>query len=217
MTPVSEKERLEINQLVARFESDTGIQAVAAVTAKADAYPEIPWKAFALGAALAGLIASLHPSVIRVWSDTSVAAADSMLVLGSGVVLALLSSVVPAFGRIFLDPVRARAEALQYAKQVFLERELFCTERRCAVLVVVCRFEGIAVVVSDSGLAQYAPPAELGEIGAAAGAATRRGDLTGAFALAFERIKALLERNGMQRRCGPANELDDDVLVGRSA
>src|SRR5687767_10895581 len=47
--PVSEKEQQQINSLVARFEAATGIQAVAAVVAKADAYPEIPWKAYAIG------------------------------------------------------------------------------------------------------------------------------------------------------------------------
>lgn len=40
--PLSRKERQQINTLVARVEAYTGIQAVAAVTAKAEAYPEIP-------------------------------------------------------------------------------------------------------------------------------------------------------------------------------
>ena len=47
--PVSDKEQQQINRLVAQFETDTGIQAVAAVVRKADAYPEIPWKAYAIG------------------------------------------------------------------------------------------------------------------------------------------------------------------------
>src|SRR5215218_7438116 len=127
MAPVSEKERLQINQLVRRFASDTGVEAVAAVTAKADAYPEIPWKAFALGASIAALAAALHPGVIRIWSDVSVAALDAMLILGTGAVLAMLAALVPAFGRLFLDRVRARGEALQYAESMFLERELFRT------------------------------------------------------------------------------------------
>ena len=38
--PLSQEERQQINALVARFEADTGIQAVAAVTDKADAYPD---------------------------------------------------------------------------------------------------------------------------------------------------------------------------------
>ena len=217
MLPVSEQERTEINSLVARFESDTGVQAVAAVTPKADAYPEIPWKAFALGASLAGLFAALHPSVIRLWSDTGVAALDAMLILGCGALLAALSAFVPAVGRLLLDRVRARAEARQYAKELFLERELFRTRSRRAVLVVMCRFEGLAVIVADTGLARYAPPAALGEIGDAVGVIARKGDLRGAFELAFNRIEALLTHHGMRPESGPDNEIDDDVLVGRSA
>jgi putative membrane protein len=217
MASVSEQEQLEIVRLVARFESDTGVQAVAAVTPKADAYPEIPWKAFALGASLAALVAALHPTVIRIWSDTSVTALDAMLILGSGALLALLAALAPALGRLFLDRVRAKGEALQYAKELFLDRELFRTRSRRAVLVVMCRFEGLAVIVADSGLAQHAPPAELGAIGEDAGRLMRRGDLCGAFGLAFERIAALLARHGLQREVGAGNELDDEVLIGRSA
>ena len=216
MTPLSEQERLEINRLVARFENATGVQAVAAVTPKADPYPEIPWKAFALGASLAGMVAALHPTVIRIWSDTGVAALDAMLILGCGVVFAALGAFVPAIGRLLLDRVRARAEAQQYAKELFLERELFRTRSRRAVLVVMCRFEGLAVVVADSGLAQYAPPAELGAIGEAAGALQRKGDLRGAFELAFGRVERLLVQRGMRAESATDNELDDDVLVGRS-
>lgn len=217
MAPVSEKERLEINRLVARFESDTGVQAVAAVTRKADAYPEIPWKAFALGASLAALVAALHPTVIRIWSDTSVTALDAMLVLGSGALLAALSALAPAFGRLFLDRERAKGEALQYAKELFLDRELFRTRSRRAVLVVMCRFEGLAVIVADAGLAQYAPPADLGGIGDEAGRLTRRGDVCGAFGLAFDRVAALLARQGLPREAAAGNELDDEVLLGRGA
>ena len=217
MAPISERERLEINSLVTRFESATGVQAVAAVTPKADAYPEIPWKAFALGASLAGLVAALHPTVIRLWSDTGVAALDAMLILGCAVALAALSAVVPAIGRLLLDRVRASAEAQQYAKELFLERQLFRTQSRRAVLVLMCRFEGLAVIIADTGLAQYAPPAELGAIAEAAGALQRRGDLRGAFALAFERIEALILAHGMRAETAAGNELDDDMLVGRSA
>jgi putative membrane protein len=188
MLPVSEKERLQINQLVARFESATGVEAVAAVTEKADAYPEIPWKAFALGAVLGGLLAAMHPTVVHVWSDTSVAAFDSMTVLGTGVV--------------------ARGQTLQYANELFLEHELFRTHARRAVLIVVCRFERLAVVVADSGLSRYAPPAELSAIGDTAGALARRANVAAAFELALDRIEALLAQHGMQPVHGGENELE---------
>jgi hypothetical protein len=83
--PLSDKERLQINTLVTRFESATGVQAVAAVTRKADAYPEIPRKAFALGASLGALAAALHSTVISLSADTKMPAAHAMLTQVRGV------------------------------------------------------------------------------------------------------------------------------------
>ena len=48
---LSAKEQQEINELAQQFEQASGAQAVAAVVGKADDYPDIPWKAFALGVA----------------------------------------------------------------------------------------------------------------------------------------------------------------------
>ena len=47
------EEQQKINDLAREFEAATGAQALAAVTGKADDYPELAWKAFAIGAALA--------------------------------------------------------------------------------------------------------------------------------------------------------------------
>ena len=44
------KEQQEINELAQQFERATGAQVVAAVVGKADDYPDIPWRAFALAA-----------------------------------------------------------------------------------------------------------------------------------------------------------------------
>jgi putative membrane protein len=217
MVPVSDDERLEIAKLVGRFESATGVQVVVALTRKADDYPEIPWKAFALGASLAGLVAALHPAVIRIWSDSSVAALDAMLILGCGALFAAAAAFVPALSRLFLDGVRAHGEALQYAKELFVDRELFRTRSRRAMLVVMCKLEGVAIIIADSGVAPYAPPPELAAIGREAAGRLRRGELVGAFGLALAGIEALLVRHGMPPEPMPGDELADDLFVGRSA
>jgi uncharacterized membrane protein len=127
--PLSDKERLQINTLVTRFESATGVQAVAVVTPKADAYPEIRWKAFALGASLGALAAVLHSMVISLWTDTRMPAAHAMLTLGAGAALAAIAVLVAGVGRLFLDRMRAQSEATQYPQSLFLERRLFRTHR----------------------------------------------------------------------------------------
>jgi uncharacterized membrane protein len=132
--PVSEKEQQQINSLVRRFEAETGIEAVAAVVGKADAYPEIPWKAYAIGSAFGALAAVFVP---------------------------------------FLDP---------------LER-LVRARDRCAVLMLVTRFERVAVILPDAGLAQYAPPAELDRIARAMRDALVTKGAPAAFESAFTRSK----------------------------
>jgi putative membrane protein len=217
--PLTDKERQQINSLVGRFEADTGIQAVAAVTPKADAYPEIPWKAYAMGSALAAPAAAFNPFVISGWTQASVISFDAMLILAAGAALALAAAFIPSLGRLFLDRLRAEGETLQYAQSMFLERELFRTRARCAVLVVICRYERMAAVVVDCGLAPYAAPADLREIGGSARAllSRRSGGTVSAFEVAFERLKAHLQSRGYAAVPLENNEIDDEVIAGPDA
>ena len=81
-----------------------------------------------------------------------------MLVIGDGDPrrgrdCALLASVyVPAFARLFLRDSRATLEVSQYAKVQFLERELFATPERTAILVLVSLLERRVVILPDTGL-----------------------------------------------------------------
>ncbi|MCC7269158.1 MAG: hypothetical protein IT468_00405, partial [Rhodocyclaceae bacterium] len=62
---LSETDRKEIAGRAERLEARSGVQVVAAVVGRCDAYPEIPWKAFALFSGLAFLAASLwHPDAV---------------------------------------------------------------------------------------------------------------------------------------------------------
>jgi len=217
---LTEKERQQINTIVARFEADTGVQAVAAVTSRADAYPEIPWKAYAMGSAFGAAVAALNPMVISDWTHASIIAFDAMVILAGGATLSLLAAFVPAIGRLFLNKVRAQTEARQYAQTRFLERELFRTRTRSAVLVVICRFERVAVILADTGVAQYAPPSALQEIETEAKALLARGggaDFGRVFELVFGRLKPLLALGGFTGAPLRDNEIDDDVVAERGA
>jgi uncharacterized membrane protein len=161
--------------------------------------------------------ACAHALLTAGWSDETVIALETLIILGAGAMLALAAAFIPAVGRLFLDRVRARTEAIQYAQTMFLERELFRTAERRAVLVVVCRFERMAVLVTDNGLAQYAPPAALAEIGRSAGPLAARGDFVPAFELAFEALRSLLRAHGYTASASAANEIDDEVVMGRDA
>src|SRR5688572_14988822 len=158
---LSEKEQQQINSLVGRFESDTGIEAVAAVVGRCDEYPEIPWKAYALGSALGALAVLLYPAAFADWGVESSLAFDAMAVLGAGATFAALAAFVAPVGRLFLDRTRAEAEARQYAQGMFLDRALFGTRGRRAVLVLASRYEAVGIVLPDAGVARHAPAAEI--------------------------------------------------------
>jgi len=53
---LSDHERDQLNQLVADMENRMDAQIVLAVVKRCDSYAELPWKAFALGASIAGLV-----------------------------------------------------------------------------------------------------------------------------------------------------------------
>ena len=209
----TQEEQQQITALVRRFEAETGVQAVAAVTQRADAYPDIPWKAYAMGSALGAIVAALDVFTISGWSHASVIALDAMLILAGGVLFTVLASFVPPVARLFLDRVRAHAECLQYAQGVFLDHECFCTHDRCAVLVVMCRFERIGVILADSGLAQYAPREALSDIGAETGRMIGSDGVVAAFDSALTRVKELLARNDFKASAPGRNELPDEVIM----
>ena len=155
---LNNEERNRLDRLTAELEQKTGTQVALAIIERSDAYPELPWKAFALGSSLAGLlvwamsILAPLPSV----SKASLLAVVIMLAAGAGA--ALLCVFVPDFARLFLHTHRAEAETRQYADALFLSREMFSTKERKAVLLMVSLFERWIVVLPDAGLARQLNP-----------------------------------------------------------
>jgi putative membrane protein len=130
-----------IRQRVAALESATGVELVAAVIPRADSYPEIPWRAFALGASLAGAAAVVRALLEPGWSPLDAAAGTAVTMLSAGGAAALLTVWAAPFARLFLPRARRQAEVLQYAQATFLEGDLHRTRRRDAILLLVSLFE----------------------------------------------------------------------------
>lgn len=151
---LTEQEQHHLNARVAEAEKRTGCQIVLAVIGRSDAYPDIPWKAFALAAAAAGFAAILLDRLRPDWhtAGTVLVVVAATLVAGAGA--ALLTIVWPGFARLFLDRNRAEAESRQYAESLFLKRDLFATKGRTGILLFVSLFERQVVALPDRGLAQ---------------------------------------------------------------
>ncbi len=203
----SAEQATRIQETADRLERRTGVEILTAVVGKCDAYPEIPWKAFALGSAVGALIfwicSFLQPGCIM----TGGVLPPVVIVLGAGAALALLSVFWPAFGRLFLDGPRMETETKQYARSLFLERELFRTRDRTAVLLLVSLFERRVVLLPDRGVEDRLPPQTLQDIIARMGPLLRSGDRF----RALQEGLSLLEEGLLQAGFVPAAGAQDRI------
>lgn len=206
------QERQEINDLARQFETATGAQAVAAIVGKADDYPDIPWKAFALGAAMAAMAVVADEFIHPDWASIHTPLRDVAAILAAGVLCCVAAMAIPAFGRLFLNRERARAEVRQYAQGIFLQREVFNTAERVGILMLVARFERRVVILPDSGIARHVTPQELDNVIAVMAPHLAQAQPVQAFRAGFEALGALLKSKGIQpARHG--NELADGAMV----
>ena len=136
--------RIALDRRVAEAEKRTGAQIVLAVVRRSDVYAELPWKAFALGAAVAGTGAVMFNLQRPAWNSGAAVLFSVVATLAVGAACALLCVLVPGFARLFLDAHRAEVEVKQYAESLFLSRELFATRDRIGVLLLVSMFERVS-------------------------------------------------------------------------
>jgi putative membrane protein len=149
---LSSTESATIDAQIDHLKSRTGVQVVTAVVGKSDIYAELPWKAFALGAALAALGLVLADRQWPQWVTSHTALVHATMMLGAGAAGALLTIFVPAFARLFLRATRRDLEVRQHAESLFLTRELFKTDGRTGILILVSLFERRVEVLPDIGL-----------------------------------------------------------------
>jgi len=149
---LSDQDRSRLDRLIAEAEKRTKAQIVLAVIRRSDAYPELPWKAFALGASAAGFSAFVLDSLSTHWPPQVTALIAVAAALGTGAAFALLTVLVPGFARFLLPDHRAGTEVRQYAESMFLGRELFATSGRTGILLLVSLFERKVVLIPDKGL-----------------------------------------------------------------
>jgi putative membrane protein len=136
---------------IAQVEARSGAEVVTAVVGRSDAYPELAWKAFALGAVVAALVVVALDYWRPEWAGEHATWFNVAPILAAGAASALLAIAVPEYGRLFLDRVRSAGEVRQYAQALFLERRLFRTRSRNGVLVLASLYERNVQIVADIG------------------------------------------------------------------
>lgn len=151
---LNDQERLRLDQRVAEVEKRTGVQIVLSVIERCDSYSELPWKAFALGVSVAGLLVFIFDLLWPGWYSQTAVLITVATILAGGIISALLSLYIPKFARLFLAAHRAEVEVRQYAESLFLSHQLFATRRRTGILLLVGLFERWVIVLPDTGLGE---------------------------------------------------------------
>ena len=149
---LSESDRSYLEQKIKETEERTDLQIVLATTGRSDSYPEIPWKAFAAGVSTASLLVFAGHVINPVWFTVTSLLVSIVAILAIGSLSAILPIFWPAFARVFLSGIRCELEIRQYASSLFLERELFGTEKRSGILILISQFEKKIMILPDKGL-----------------------------------------------------------------
>lgn len=211
--PLTPAEADAVEARIAQVEARTGVQVVTAVVGRSDDYPEIVWKAFALGVAIAALVVvaldALRPDWVlahHVWFNVAPA-------LAAGVVSALVAVAVPEYASWFLNRARAAGEVRQRAQAMFLERQVFRTRSRNGVLVLASRFERHVEIVADVGFDGRVDAAAWRSVVDSMTPMLREGRAADAFLRALDRIEALLGDRGFRPDAAGGNELPDRTIT----
>jgi uncharacterized membrane protein len=99
-----------IEARIAQVEARTGAQVVTAIVGRSDAYPELAWKAFALGAAIAALAIVVLDVMRSDWMSAYAVWSNVTPILGVGGANAILALVLPPYARLYLNRVRCHGE-----------------------------------------------------------------------------------------------------------
>jgi putative membrane protein len=206
-----------IKARITALEARTGVQVVTAVIGKADAYVELPWKAFALGAALAGVGVVIADWLRPDWLTAYAALLHALAILGAGAASALAAIFVPAYARLFLRTTRRDSEVRHYAESLFLRRELFKTQSRNGILVLVSVFERKVEILADAGLHGRVGEPDWRTVIARMTPHLATGRPAEAVRHGLERLDELLVAKGLPATPAQKNELADRPIEERGA
>lgn len=218
MRSLTTEEAATVERAIARVEAATGVQVVASIVPRSDAYPELAWRAFALGASLSGLVALVVDVARPDWLTAQALLMQTLAILAGGALAGIAATRIAPFARLFLGARRASLEARQCAESLFLTRELFATPRRDAVLIMVSEFEHRVVIVPDVYCKGRVTGAEWERVVARMTPLLRASRAADAFVEGLDAMQALLTGKGFVPGAEAGrNVLADTLLRGTSS
>jgi putative membrane protein len=207
---LSDSDRTTLDRRITETEKLTGAQIVLATVRRSDSYAEIPWIAFAFGASLASLVTVLLDLFVLGWLTETLILFTVPVILFTGALLALLTIVSQGFARLFLSHHRKETETLQYAESLFLSRELFSTEGRRGILLLVSQFERQVVILPDKGVRDLLGKDVLDKLISDMAGQLRRNELGEAMETGLDGLRAAL--GSPPPGWTGKNELSDEII-----
>jgi len=207
----------QLNKRVGKLEKNTHVELVTAVVGRCDNYPEIPWKAFAMGTAICALLVLIQDYVLPGWTGSYRVLFNIVFVLGTGAFIALLTVFWPGFARLFLDKTRAKTEAEQFARSFFLEREIFKTRERTGILMLIGLFEHQVIILPDSGVADRVDPQDLKQVITQMTVSLKKGDFFKALNQGINALEDRLSEKGFKGVPGAVNQIPDEPIEQKGA
>lgn len=207
---LSDSERALLEKLVAEAEKQTKAQIVLATVKRSDNYAEIPWKAFAFGTSLAGFVVFLLDWLTLGWGNDVMILFSVVAILAAGLITVLLTLLFPSVARLFPSESQMETEALQYAESLFLSKELFATEGRTGILLLVSQFERQVVILPDKGVRDLLSKELMNDIISKMAKQLRRNEIKNALETGLQELIAVLSPD---IRAGETkNELSDKII-----
>jgi putative membrane protein len=207
---LSDNDRTLLDSRIAEAEKQTGAQVVLASVVRSDSYVEIPWKAFAIGASVASLVTLCMDLFVLGWLTDRLILFSVGVILASGILFVLLTMLFPGFARLFLSHQRKETETMQYAESLFLSRELFSTEDRRGILLLVSQFERQVVILPDTGVRDMLGQEVLNGIISDMTLHLRRNELRQALETGLDGIRAAL--GSTQKGWTGKDELSNEII-----
>ncbi len=205
----SEQDLEAVRQAVAAAEGETSGEIVPFVVDASDAYEGTLWKGTALGALGTALLAAVAHTVAGLWGG--VALWIALPAAAGGALGFLLTAFVPAVKRALIPADVLDRRVRRRAAVAFIEEEVFGTEDRTGIILLLSLFEHRVVVLGDAGINAKVGEEEWVAITDAIAAGIRQGRPGEALVEGIHACGRLLARRGVEVRPDDRNELRDDL------
>lgn len=211
-TLFTDDDKRRIAAAVETAETKTGGEIVPYVVFRSSTYEAVPWRGGVLGALIGLMVIALTrtavPDVLPWLTDDGAAL---LLILGTGLLSAILAATMPPLTR-WLIGAEHMAEAVhRRAKEAFVDEEVFATQDRTGILLFVSLLECRIEVLADAGIYQKVDDDAWNDVTERIRAGIESGTLPQGLVDAIERCGALLEEHGIKPRPDDVDELPDHL------